>query len=119
LVLYELDYKNPILYIIPVESILGKLPVIPVGDAGPTPHNIRSLFTGAPGDSRGGSEEDVVCLLVGFGLVPWYVIMAYGVEGTLQDGGGGRQFIVFNINYVDYISYFNCNELVGIIDTIW
>ncbi len=31
-VLYELDYKKPILYVIPIESILGKLLVVPDGD---------------------------------------------------------------------------------------
>jgi hypothetical protein len=34
--------------------------------------------------------QDVDCQLVGFGLVPQYVIKADGVEGTLQDGGGGQ-----------------------------
>jgi hypothetical protein len=29
-VVYELDYKNPILYVVPIQSILGKLPVVPV-----------------------------------------------------------------------------------------
>jgi hypothetical protein len=33
-ILYELDYKKPVLYVIPIESILGKLPVVPVGDTG-------------------------------------------------------------------------------------
>ncbi len=33
-VVYELDYKKPILYFIPIQSILGKLPVVPVGDTG-------------------------------------------------------------------------------------
>ncbi len=33
-VIYELDYKKPlaILYVIPMESILGKPQVVPVGD---------------------------------------------------------------------------------------
>ena len=31
-VVYELDYKKPVLYIIPIQSVLGKLPVVPVGD---------------------------------------------------------------------------------------
>ena len=30
-VVYELDYKKPILYVVPIQSILGKLPVVPVG----------------------------------------------------------------------------------------
>ena len=32
-VVYELDYKKPILYVIPIQSILGN-PVVPVGDTG-------------------------------------------------------------------------------------
>jgi hypothetical protein len=54
---YELDYKKPILYAIPIESILGKLPVVPVGDTGTILHNIRNLFPGAPGDRREGSGD--------------------------------------------------------------
>ncbi len=56
-VLYELDYKKPILYVIPIESILGKLPVAPVGDTGTIPHILRNHFPGAPGDCRPGSGD--------------------------------------------------------------
>jgi hypothetical protein len=52
---YELNHKNPILYVIPIESILGKLPVVPVGDTGTIPHRLRNHFSGAPGDRRPGS----------------------------------------------------------------
>ena len=31
-----------VLYVIPVESILGKLPVVPVGDTGTIPHTMRA-----------------------------------------------------------------------------
>ncbi len=37
LVVYELDYKIPILYVVPIQSILGKLPVVPVGDTDTIP----------------------------------------------------------------------------------
>jgi hypothetical protein len=57
LVLHELNYKNPILYVIPLEGILGKLPVVPVGDTGTIPHRLRNLFPGAPGDRRPGSGD--------------------------------------------------------------
>ena len=56
-VVYELDYKKPILYVIPIESILGKLPVVPVGDTGTIPHRLRNHFEGAPGDRREGSGD--------------------------------------------------------------
>ena len=56
-ILYELDHRNPILYVIPIQSILGKLPVVPVGDTGTIPHHLRNHFSGAPGDRRPGSGD--------------------------------------------------------------
>ena len=55
--LHELDHRKPILYVIPVESILGKLPVVPVGDTGTIPHRLRNNFSWAPGDRRPGSGD--------------------------------------------------------------
>ncbi len=52
LVVYELDYKKPILYVIPIQSILGKLPVVPVGHTCTIPYHLRNTFPGAPGDRR-------------------------------------------------------------------
>jgi hypothetical protein len=40
-----------------LESILGKLPLVPVGDTGTIPHRMRNLFPGAPGDCREGSGD--------------------------------------------------------------
>jgi hypothetical protein len=40
-----------------VESILGKLPLVPVGDTGTIPHSMSNLFPGAPGDCREGSGD--------------------------------------------------------------
>ncbi len=51
-VVYELEYKKPILYVIPIQSILGKLPLEPVGDTGTIPHSMRNAFSCAPGDRR-------------------------------------------------------------------
>jgi hypothetical protein len=52
-ILYELDRRKPILYVIAVEHILGKLPLVPVGDTGTISHHLRrNLFPGAPGDRR-------------------------------------------------------------------
>ena len=56
-VVYELDYKKPVLYVIPIQSILGKLPVVPVGDTGTVPHSMRNAFSGAPGDRRPGAGD--------------------------------------------------------------
>ena len=63
-VVYELDYKKPILYVIPIQSILGKLPVVPVGDTGTIPYHLRNTFSGAPGDRRLGA---------GNGCKMWFV----------------------------------------------
>jgi hypothetical protein len=54
---YELDYKKPILYVIPVHSILDKLPVVPVSSTGTIPHSMRNTFPGAPGDRRPGAGD--------------------------------------------------------------
>ncbi len=56
-VAYELDYKKPILYVIPIQSILEKVPVVPVGDTGTIPHHMHNLFQGAPGDRRPGAGD--------------------------------------------------------------
>ncbi len=48
-IVYELDHRKTVLYVIPVEHILGKLPLVPVGDTGTIPHHLRNLFPGAPG----------------------------------------------------------------------
>ncbi len=56
-VIYELDYKKPILYVIPIQSILGKLPVVPVGNTGTIPYHLRNTFSGAPGDRRQGAGD--------------------------------------------------------------
>jgi hypothetical protein len=45
-IIHELEHKRPILYVILIEHILGKLPVVPLGDTGTIPH------LGAPGDRR-------------------------------------------------------------------
>jgi hypothetical protein len=54
---YELDHRKSILYVIQVESILGKLPVVPVGDTGTIPHRLRNHFSGAPDDRMPGSGD--------------------------------------------------------------
>ncbi len=51
-IVYELDHRKPVLYVIPVEQILGKRPLVPVGDTGTIPHHLHNLFPGAPGDRK-------------------------------------------------------------------
>ena len=58
-VVYELDYKKPILYVVPIQNILGKLSLVPasVWDTGTIPHSLRNTFEGAPGDRRPGAGD--------------------------------------------------------------
>ena len=62
--LFELDPKNPILYVLPIENILGKLPVVPVGDTGTIPFRSRVPCAGAYGDRTTGGGD---------GCPLWYV----------------------------------------------
>ena len=63
-ILYELDPKKPVLYVVPVESILGKLPVVPFGDLGTVPYGMRAQFPGATADRSPGAGD---------GCAVWYV----------------------------------------------
>ena len=65
-ILFELDHKKPILYVLPIENILGKLPVVPVGDTGTIPFRLRKHFegTGASADPQNRP---------GTGCQMWYV----------------------------------------------
>ena len=61
-VVYQRHYKKPIIYVIPIQSILGKLPFGPVGDSvhrdtGTISHSMRNAFSGAPGDRRPGAGD--------------------------------------------------------------
>ncbi len=56
--LYDLDYKRTILNAVPIQSILGKLPLLPVGETGTIPHRMHNTFPpGAPGDRRPGAGD--------------------------------------------------------------
>ncbi len=41
-IFYELDHQKPVLYVIPIEHILGILPGVPVGNTGTIPHHLRN-----------------------------------------------------------------------------
>ena len=56
-VVYELDYKKPILYVIPIQNILGKLSLVPVANTGTIQHSMRNTVADAPGDSRLGAGD--------------------------------------------------------------
>ena len=62
-IVYERRADNQVLYVLPVESILGKLPVVPVGETGTIPYCMRQHaedFVGAAFDTREGAGEVVV-----------------------------------------------------------
>ena len=72
-ILYELDHRKPVLYVIPVEHILGKLPLVPVGDTGTTwiLYHLRNLFQGAPGDRRPGAGDGCRMWFVNSWTMAW------------------------------------------------
>jgi hypothetical protein len=60
-IVYEHRPDNPVLYVLPVESILEKLPVVPVGDTETIPYCMRQHaedFLGAVFDTRKGAGDD-------------------------------------------------------------
>ncbi len=59
-IVYERRPDNQVFYVIPVESILGKLPVVPVGETGTIPYCMRQSaedFVGAAFDIREGAGD--------------------------------------------------------------
>ena len=61
-------YKKPVLYIIPIQSILGKLPV---GDTGTIPYRMRNAFASALGDSRPGAGDGCQMWFVNSWALGW------------------------------------------------
>jgi hypothetical protein len=118
-VLYELDYKKPILYVIPVDSILGKQPVVPIGDTGTIPHSMRNLFPARP-ETAGRVQGTVAgCGLSIRGLWAGPAMKADGVETTWRHiAKRSATYMFYYSNYVHYITYFILNDLINIIDII-
>ena len=54
---YELDYRKPVLYVVPMQSILGKYPAVPVSDTRTIPNSMHNAFASAPGDRRPGAGD--------------------------------------------------------------
>ena len=70
-IVYELDHRKPVLYVIPIENILGKLPVVPVGDTGTILHHLHNFFFGAPGDRKPGSGDGCRMWFVNSWALSW------------------------------------------------
>ena len=74
--MYERKQDNQVFYVLLVECILGKLPVVPVGDTGTIPYSMRQHaadFVGAAFDTREGAGDGsrvVVHQHLGLELVP-------------------------------------------------
>jgi hypothetical protein len=74
-VVYELDYKKPILFVIPIQSILGKLPVVPVGDTGTIQYHLRNTFSGTPCHCRLGAGNGCKMWFVNSWALGWSLDM--------------------------------------------
>ena len=65
--MYERKQDSQVFYVLPVEYILGKLPVVPVGDTGTIPYSMRQHaadFVGAAFDTSkdsGIKRHDCAC----------------------------------------------------------
>ena len=59
-IVYERRPDNQVFYVLPVESILGKLHVVPVGDTGTIPYCMQQHaedFVGSAFDTREGAGD--------------------------------------------------------------
>ena len=68
----DVDHRKPVLYVIPIESILGKLPVVPVGDTGTIAHHLHNHFPGEPRDRRPGSGDGCRIWFVNSWALGWF-----------------------------------------------
>ena len=91
-IVFKLDPKNPILYVLPIENILGKLPVVPVGDTGTIPFLSRFPCAGAYGDRSKGAGD---------GCPLWYVNSWAMGDGPMTCNGGRCMFSDILIHYCD------------------
>ena len=58
--MYERKKDSQVFYVLPVESILWKLPIVPVGDTATIPYSMRQHaadFVGAAFDTREGAGD--------------------------------------------------------------
>jgi hypothetical protein len=59
-IVYERKKDSQVFFVLPVESILGKLPVVPVGDTGTIPYSMRQHaadFVSAAFDTKEGAGD--------------------------------------------------------------
>ncbi len=82
-IVYELDHRKPVLYVIPIQNILGKLPLVPVDDTVTIPHHLCNAFPGATGNSNPGSGD---------GCRMWFVNSWASLGWTREIRSKGRGF---------------------------
>ncbi len=70
-ILYELDHRKPVLYVITTQNIIEKLCLVPEGDTGTIPHNLRTAFAGAPGDRKPGAGDGCQMWFVNSWAMGW------------------------------------------------
>jgi hypothetical protein len=81
-IIYELDHKKPVLYAIPIEHILVKLPVVPVGQFSTT---FTTSFRAPPATAGRMLAMDARCGLSTLG--PWAgPVICNEWNGRLQHG---------------------------------
>jgi hypothetical protein len=67
--MYERKTDSQVFYVLPVESILGKLPVVQVGDTGTIPYSMRQHAA----DSVGAAFDTRAREGAGDGSLWWYI----------------------------------------------
>jgi hypothetical protein len=82
-IVYERKQNNQVFYVLPVEYILGKLPVVPVGDTGTIPYSMRQHakdFVGAAFDTRVGAGDGS----------RWWYVNTWVLSWSRERGEKGR-----------------------------
>ncbi len=70
-VVYELDHRKPVQYVILIDHIFGKLPVVLDGVTGTILYYQRNFFPGPPGDCRQGAGDGCRMWFVNSWALAW------------------------------------------------
>jgi hypothetical protein len=79
-ILYELVHKKPILYVIPIQNIIEKLCIIPVGDTGTILHRLRTALPAAPGECKPGSGDGCTMWFVNSWAMGWSRDLSFDIQ---------------------------------------
>ena len=93
------------------------LPVVPVGDTGTIQHHLCNDFPGAPGDRWcRWWMQDVVCQLLGLGLVPWSEMNGKGAHRMWKGSISGNTLCCY-VTSIAIVTIISC-ELSTIMQLI-